>query len=193
VRRLSGCIDGLPRMQRATLVLRYGVGPVRARSEQQAARLLDLSRGRVRLLERRGMRNLARSGRGTSCEQTGISLTSLVAIYDLLTGSSTADAEGLPAPLAAGVRLANAASVVLDEGMGAVAGVRDSGEERRHTSAEPEEEQKEEGPVSSAGPSLGDPFGSADPGLDNPMFLLLLAIVVACLASAAREIRRAVR
>jgi hypothetical protein len=192
VRRLSGCIDGLPRLQRATLVLRYGVGPVRARSEQQAARLLDLSRGRVRLLERRGMRNLARSGRSTSCEQTGISLTSLVAVYDLLTGGSTGGPEGLPAPLAAGVWLANAASVVLDEGEGAVAGVRDSSEERRHTSAEPREEQ-EEGPVSSAGPSLADPFGSADPGLDNPMFLLLLAIVVACLASAAREIRRAVR
>jgi Sigma-70, region 4 len=190
VRRLRGCIDGLPRLQRATVVLRYGVGPVRARSEQQAARLLDLSRGRVRLLERRGMRNLARSGRGTSCEQSGISLTSLVAVYDLLT-DSTADAQ-LPAPLAAGVRLANAAAVVLNEGEGVVAGVRDSGEERRHTSAGPEKEQRE-GPVSSAGPSLGDPFGSADPSLDNPMFLLLLAIVVACLVSAAREIRRAVR
>jgi hypothetical protein len=174
------------------MVLRYGVGPVRARSEQQAARLLDLSRGRVRLLERRGMRNLARSGRGTSCEQSGISLTSLVAIYDLLTGDSTADAQGLPAPLAAGVRLANAASLVLDEGASAVAGMRDSGEERRHTSAGPEEEQ-EEGPMSSAGPSLGDPFGSAEAALDNPMFVLLLAIVVACLVSAAREIRRAVR
>jgi hypothetical protein len=180
-------------MQRATVVLRYGVGPVRARSEQHAAWLLDLSRGRVRLLERRGMRNLARSARGTSCEQSGISLISLVAVYDLLTGGSIAGAEGLPAPLDVGVRLANAASVVLDEGEGTVAGVRDSREERRHTSAEPEEEQEEKGPVSSAGPSLGDPFGSVDRALDNPMFLLLLAIVVACLASTAREIRRAVR
>jgi hypothetical protein len=180
-------------MQRATMVLRYGVGPVRAHSEQQAARLLDLSRGRVRRLEQRGMRNLASRGRGTSCEQTGISLTSLVAVYALMTGGSAADSEGLPAPLAAGVRLANAASALLDEEGGRVAGVRDSGEERRHASAEREEEPEEEGPASSAGPSLGDPFASAAPALDNPMFLLLLAIVVACLVSAAREIRRAVR
>lgn len=189
VRRLSGCLDGLPRLQRTTLILRYGIGPLRPRSRNEAARLLDLSRGRVRLLERRGLRTLAAIGRGASCEGTGVSRSTLVAVYGLLTGTAGDDGEELPALFAAGLRLADAASLALDEGGGAVAGVRESGEERRNASPEPEEE----GPVSSAATWLGDPFGNVDPALDNPLFLLLLAIVVACLASAAREIRRAVR
>lgn len=171
-------------------MLRYGVGPAQPRSEKQAAELLAVSRGRVRLLEQRGLRSLTRSGRGSSCEQTDISLTSLVAVYDLLSGTAKASAEGLPVPLAAGVRLANAATGALDDEVGSVAGARQSAEKPHQTSSEPEEQ---EGPVSSAGPSLGNPFGAANPALDNPMFLVLLAIVVACLASAAREIRRAVR
>lgn len=190
MRRLSGCLDRLPRMQLTTLILRYGVGPVRPRTGKEAARLLDLSRRRVRLLERRGLRRLADAGQAAPCEGTGISRTSLAAVYELLTGTSTAAVEALPAPLAAGVRLAIAASVALDEGEGAVAGARESGDEPKNASSDPEDE---EGPVSSAGPSLGDPFGAAGPALDNPLFLLLLAIVVACLASAARELRRAVR
>jgi sigma-70-like protein len=189
VRRLSGCVDGLPRMQRTTLILRYGIGPLRARSGSETARLLDLSRRRVRLLERRGLRRLAGIGRRTSCEGTGIAPTTLVSVYGLLSDTSTAASYVLPAPLTAGVRLAGAASVALADGEGAVAGTRESGEKRKNASSEPEEE----GPMSSAGPSIGDPFGSADPALDNPFFLLLVAIVVACLASAAREIRRAVR
>jgi hypothetical protein len=189
VRRLSGCLDALPRMERTTLILRYGLGPVRSRSGRQAARLLDVSRRRVGLLERRGLRRLADAGRGTSCERTGISQTSLVAVYDVLAGTSPAAVDEFPAPLEAGVRLARAATVALDEGEGAVAGVRESGEARRPASSEPEED----GPATSAGPSIADPFGGGDSGVDDPLLILLLAIVVASLASAAREIRRAVR
>jgi Sigma-70, region 4 len=190
VRRLSGCLDALPRMERTTLILRYGVGPVRARSGRQAARLLDISRGRVRLLERRAVRSLADAGRETSCERTGISQISLVAVYDILTGTFSPTGSDLPAPLTAGARLARAAAAALDEGEGVVAGVRESSEvPRRPDPTEPEDD----GPASSAGPSLGDPFEKDDSGADDPMLLLLLAIVVASLASAAREIRRAVR
>jgi hypothetical protein len=190
VRRFRGCLDGLPPMQRTALILRYGVGPVQARSVKQTARLLDVSRGRVRLVERRGVRNLAGAGQDTSCERTGISAISLASVYELLTGSASSATEGLSPPLAAGVRLANAASAALDADGGAVAGARESGGERRDPSPEREADEDD---VSSAGPSLANPFGSGGAALDNPLFLLLLAIVVACLASAAREIRRAVR
>jgi hypothetical protein len=190
VQRFDGCLDALPRMQRTTLILRYGVGPVRARSGKQAAQLLDLSRRRVRLLERRGIRTLANAGRRTSCERTGISRTSFVAVYDVLTGTSGAALEEFPVPLAAGVELARAATVALEEGGGAVAGARQSGGARRHAPSEPEEVTEE--PPSSAGPSLRDPFGSGSE-VGDPMLILMLAIVVACLASAAREVRRAVR
>jgi Sigma-70, region 4 len=176
VRRLRGCLDGLPAAQRNTLVLRYGVGPVRRRSRDEAARLLDVSLGRVRLLERRAVRGLAEAGRSTGCEGTGISAGML---------------EGLPASFAAGAGVAGALTAALEEGgSGAVAGVRQAGGEARDDALEPE---GDEGPAASAGPSLGNPFGSAGPALDNPIFLMLLAIVAACLASAAREIRRAVR
>jgi hypothetical protein len=196
VRRLSGCVDALPRMQRTTLILRYGIGPLPARSGGETARLLDLPRGRVRLLERRGLRAVAGLGRATPCEESGISRTSLVEAYELLSAGSSADES--PPALAAGLRLANAAAVALDggaaavaldRGAGAVAGARESGEERRSPSYEP----GEDGPVSSAGPSLGDPFGDEDGPLDNPLLLVLLAIVVATLASAAGQIRRALR
>jgi hypothetical protein len=176
-------------MQRTTLILRYGVGPVRVRSGRQAARLLDLSRGRVRLLERRGLRALTNAGRRTSCERTGISQASLVAVYDVLAGTSSAALAEFPAPLAAGLSLARAATLALEQGEGAVAGARASVEEPRRASSE-EEEIIEDSP-SSAGPSLGDPFGGGTSG--DAMLILMLAIVVACLASAARELRRAVR
>lgn len=197
VRRLRGCIDGLPRMQRATLILRYGVGPLRARSRREAARLLDVSRGRVRVLERRGLRALANLGDGAGCADSGVSRTTLVAVYDLLTDTSTAGREGLHAPLEAGILMASAATVALDDGEGAVAGTRESGGKREHASHGDKENgssgAEEDGPVASAGPSIGDPFGLADPALDNPFLLVLLAIVVACMVSAGREIRRALR
>jgi Sigma-70, region 4 len=199
VRRLRGCLDALHRLQRTTLILRHGVGPLPRRTVDEAARLLDLPRGRVRLLERRGLRGLAGIGSGESCEGTGLARTTLVAIYDLLTGPSTDDGAAPSALVAVGVRVANAATVALDEGTGAmvgadegsgaVASVRESGDARRSPSSDP----AEDGPVASAGPSLGDPFGDGGSSLDNPFFLVLLAIVVACLAFAASEIRRAVR
>jgi hypothetical protein len=166
-------------MQRATVILRFGIGSVRPRSGRQVARLLDVSPGRVRLLERRGVRALAGIDRGAACLGAG---------------------EGsLAAVLEAGVRLANTVAAALDEagpgtvaldedGQGAVAGARKSGGTGGGGSPPPED-----GPVSSAGPSLGDSFGDDGSAVDEPLFLLLVAIVVACLASAGREIMRAVR
>jgi Sigma-70, region 4 len=189
VRRLRGCLDVLPPMQRTTLILRYGVGPLRARSGDEAARLLDVSRRRVRVLERRGLRRLASYGEGASCAGTGVEQSTLLSVYDLLGDASIAGGAGLPAPLQAGVLLASAATAALDEGEGAVAGEHESGGDEESTTPDPEED----GQVSSAGPSLGNPFGIADSALDNPLLLVLLAIVVACLVSAGREIRRALR
>ena len=185
VRQLRGCLDALPPMQRTTLILRYGVGPLRARSGNEAARLLDISHRRVRVLERRGVRRLASYGEGASCAGTGVEQSTLMSVYDLLADTSTAGGTGLPAALQAGVLLASAATAALDEGDGAVAGERESGDEEDSITPDPEED----GVVA----SLGNPFGLADPALDNPFLLVLLAIVVACLVSAGREIRRALR
>lgn len=177
-------------MQRTTLILRYGIGPVHARSGREAARLLDVSRGRVLRLERTGVRTLADLGSRTACEQTEIANITLLAVYDLLADTSLAGGlEEMPAPLEAGVRLAGAASAALEgEGRGAVAGVRESGGAAKERSDKPIEDDD----VSSAGPSLS-PFDEMKPSVDNPLFVILLAIVVACLASAAAEIRRAIR
>ncbi len=187
VRQLRGCLDVLPPMQRTTLILRYGVGPLRARSGNEAARLLDISRRRVRVLERRGVRRLASYGEGATCAGTGVEQSTLMSVYDMLADTSTAGGTGLPAALQAGVLLASAATAALDEGEGAVAGERESGDDEEGITPE------EDGQGSSAGLSLGNPFGLADPALDNPFLLVLLAIVVACLVSAGREIRRALR
>jgi hypothetical protein len=190
VERLDGCLDRLPRMQRITLILRYGVGPLRDRTRRETARLLGVSRGRARLLERGGLRTLAGFGKAASCAHTGVSQTTLAGAYLLLTGASAPTGDGLSAPIGAGVALATLAAVALDDGEGAVAGARESRGERRGTAPDPEEGE-EDGPVSSAGPSLGDPFGAASRAVDDPLILLLLAVVVAGMVSAARQVKRA--
>ena len=182
-------------MQRSTLILRYGIGPVRARSGREAALLLDVSRGRVRLLVQRGVRALSNLGPGAACRGSGLERTTVVALYGLVTDTPAGAFEELPATLEAGVLLANAASEALDDGGEAAvagareSGVRESGGAQRARAPAP----GEDGPVASAGPSIGDPFDGLDSGLGNPFLLVLLAIVVACLASAAREFKRAVR
>jgi sigma-70-like protein len=178
-------------MQRTTLILRYGVGPVRPRSGREAARLLDVPRSRVRLLERRGVRSLAGLGRRAGCAESGLTRATLVAVYGVLADMPPAGSFGqLPASLEAGLRLASAASAALeDEGRGAVAGARESGGgEPRDSDGPPREDD-----VASAGPSLGAPFDEVDPSVDNPLFLVLLGIVVASFVSAVAEIRRAIR
>ena len=190
VRRLSGCLDVLPALQRTTLILRYGVGPVRSRTRGETARLLQLPRGRVRLVERRGLRALDHLGDSPSCAGTGLSGTALVAIHELLLGTSSL--HGQTAAVEAGLRLAGAATLALDEsgaGRGTVAGVRQSGGAPREDSIE----SGEDAPVSSGPALVGDLFGTVDSALNNPFLIALLAIVVACLASAGREIRRAIR
>jgi len=178
-------------MQRTTLILRYGVGPVRARSPRGAARLLDVSRARVERLERRGVRSLQGIGGSAPCSQTGVSYDSLLEVYGLLTDAPVAGAfEDLPAPLEAGARLAAAGAVALeDDKRGAVAGARQAGGPEEDARPRPEKDED----VSSAGPSLGAPFADGASPLDDPLLLALLAIVAACLVSAGVEIRRALR
>jgi Sigma-70, region 4 len=191
VRRLSGCLDGLPALQRSTLILRFGVGPVSPRSRGEAARVLELSSGRVRRLEVVGMRSLVERGLNASCEGSGVTSATLVAVYALLADTSFADRfEPLgpyTPPVEAGIRLASAAGAEV-QGEGAVAGVTQT--DGRQAS---DEEEVDEDDVSSAGPALGGPFASLEPSSENPIFLVLLAIAVACLGSALREIVRAVR
>jgi Sigma-70, region 4 len=190
VRRRRGCLDVLPGRQRATLILRYGVGPLRARSRRDVARVLDVARERVRVLERLGARRLAGLGKEADCVGTGVSLTTLVAVYELLTDTTfNAFAVGLHAPLEQNFVLAGAAAAAVADGEGGVAGARETARSKGNGTPRPDED----GPASSAGPSLGDPFGTAKGALDDPAILVLLAIVVASLISAGREIRRAVR
>jgi hypothetical protein len=167
---------------------------VRPRSGRQAARLLDLSRSRVRVLERRGLRALARIYEGAGCAGTGVSQTTLAGVYELLADWDTADVEALPVQLEAGVRLATAAAAMLDDdegdSQGAVAGVRESAEERPSAASG---ETEENGPLATAGPALDDPFGEGDRAIDDPLLLALLALVVACLVFAGREVGRALR
>jgi len=140
------------------------------------------------MLERRGVRRLAGFGPQASCVGTGVLQTSLAAVYDLVT-DTPAPGGGLHAALATGALLAGAATSALEDGDGGVAGIEQSGGEPPRPSPETEED----GPVSSAGPSLTDPFGTGDSALDDPRVLLFLAIVLACMVSAAHEIRRALR
>jgi hypothetical protein len=58
VRRLAGCLGRLSRGQRAVLVRRAGVGPLRPRSRYVVAHRLDMRPSRVARLERSGMRRL---------------------------------------------------------------------------------------------------------------------------------------
>jgi Sigma-70, region 4 len=65
VRRLDACLDDLSSGERRVLTLRAGAGPAAPHSRRAAARALDMSVGRVRRLERGGLRRaraLARTG-----------------------------------------------------------------------------------------------------------------------------------
>jgi hypothetical protein len=160
-------------MQRATLILRYGVGPVHARSASETARLLGVSPARVALLEHRGVGSLAGRSRRSGCGRTGVATATLAPVYGLLAEASIAS-------------LAGAAAALTDPGRGDVAGVRASGGERQDGPQGPADGDDE----NPASPSFGAPLGEGNPVLGDPLFLVLLAVVVACLASAARDLRR---
>jgi hypothetical protein len=67
VRRLAGCLGRLSAGQRAVLVRRAGVGPLRPRSRYVVARRLDIRPSRVARLERSGMRRLQAFSRAGGC------------------------------------------------------------------------------------------------------------------------------
>ncbi len=69
----GGCLGELPTNQRRVLRLRAGVGALEPRSRQAVARVLDIRVGRVRRLERRGLRTVRTLGRTDSCGSGGTS------------------------------------------------------------------------------------------------------------------------
>jgi hypothetical protein len=84
VTRLGRCLDNLAAGQRQVLVLRTGYGAARPHSRRGVARRLGVGVGRVRQLERRGVRTartLARRGAcgGTSTASAGESSSGLIA------------------------------------------------------------------------------------------------------------------
>jgi hypothetical protein len=192
VRELRGCLDRLPRMQRSALIVRYGIGRIESRSPRLAARALGLSRSRFRRLERRGVRALVAASRRSSCERTGVARATFAAIFWLLLDRSAGGVVTMPAvvlePAGGGVRAASA-QVPGAGGAGAVRGARESGaaQGRRRDSG-----QVDRG-TSGTAPSLTTPFGDlrATPG--SPLFVLLLAVVLAGAGLAARSILRALR
>jgi sigma-70-like protein len=164
VRRFQGCLDVLRARQRTALVLRYGLGSPRVHSVREAARLMHLSKMRVRLLERRGVRRLARAGRRTSCDVSGVGATSLTgttgAVVTAAFRGAASDAAGSPA-------------------RGAVAGRQASG--------------GSDGLAAESRPAtLTTPFGTIDKPA-GPLLIALLAAVVAGIALAGRSLLRSVR
>jgi len=67
VRRLSGCIDALPGLERRVLVLRAGLEGQHPHSRRSTARRLGISLRRTAAAERGGLRRLRRAGRSSGC------------------------------------------------------------------------------------------------------------------------------
>jgi Sigma-70, region 4 len=67
VRRLSGCIDALPGLERRVLVLRAGLEGQRPHTRGSTAKRLGISRRRTAAAERGGLRRLRRAERSSGC------------------------------------------------------------------------------------------------------------------------------
>ena len=74
VHRLRGCIDELQPLRARVLVLRYGVGPAKARSAERVARRVGLTMRRYQLVRRRALRRLVTLGSTTGCRGSGAPL-----------------------------------------------------------------------------------------------------------------------
>ena len=166
MRYFQSCLDVLPAPQRTTLALRYGLGPLRAHPVLETARRLHVSRSRVRLLERRGIRRLALAGRRTSCEDTGGGASALTGV----TGTVVTEA----ALVAASGR--DSATVA----RGAVAGRSASGGQDRVKAPS--------GPA-----TLATPFGAVDRPGGLLLTALLAAVLAAGIVLAGRSVLRSVR
>jgi hypothetical protein len=174
VRALRGCIDELPRMQRVVLVLRYGVGSVDSRSRGATARDLGTSRQRVAVLERRGVRTLARTSRSTGCEHTGLGPSAVDDVFAVIVTSFVSDA------------LAPAAILPGDPGA-----ERDtSGVKAAHQSGTAGGGEDDDAPPVAAS-TLPLTDGQASP--DDRIALLLLLAAVGSAAFLARGLLRALR
>jgi hypothetical protein len=179
-------------MQRSALIVRYGIGRIESRSARLAARALGMSRGRFRRLERRGVRSLAAASRSSSCERTGVARTTFAAVFWLLLNNSTGGVVATPAvaldPAGGGFRLASA-PLPGAGGAGAVGGARESGAAQ----GRPRDSGQVDGGTSGTAPSLPTPFGDAQATPGSPLFVLLLAVVLAGAGLAARSVLRALR
>jgi Sigma-70, region 4 len=183
VSRLGGCLALLPALQRTTLILRFGVGPVAARSRSAAARVLGLSRSRVRQLELTGIQSLEAQGQNAQCGGSSTMTTTLVAVHALLAGRLADGFEPLGSRPPAREGGTSPAS-----GTGAGSTARRSG-----PGTGQEDPPLDHETMSSGGPVLGAPFANLQPSPNNPVFLVLLAITMACLVPAVREFVRASR
>jgi hypothetical protein len=173
VRRLRGCVDNLPPLQRAVIVLRYGVGPATPRSQGRTARTLGLSRGRTKHLERAGVRSLARDSRRSNCENTGVATSTLFDVARIVNGPDFLLA-------AAGLKGEGGADPVGD-----VIAVKGT-----HASGGDGEQPHAAGGFGPSIPFLSSPFG----GAGGPAGLLIAALVAAIAVSlgvAARVFARA--
>ena len=179
VHGLDGCVDNLPPMQRAVLVLRYGIGPGQPRSRARTARALGVSRTRVGVLERRGVRSLGRASRRTGCEHTGVARSTMFGIARLVSADSRTflmALTGIGGP-----------SGGLAKDIIGVKGVSRSGSEDG-----PGLDLETDGGDDSIATTLAKPFGDLD-GSPGPLLLALLAGILLSLGVVAREIVRAVR
>jgi hypothetical protein len=164
------------------LVLHYGIGRFDKRSGRAVARALDLSHGRFRVLERRGLRSLVTRSRRSGCEDTGISVTSFVSVLQELADMWSG---GDPAAPAGGgdLQLVSAPA----SGDGDVAGARQAGGD--DSGGEPADGNGGGG----KGPLLRTPFGEVQASPGSPLFVVLLALVLAGAGLAGRTFLRAVR
>jgi hypothetical protein len=190
VRNQRGCI-GLPRAQRSALVLRYGIGQVRPRSRREAAGLLGLSRTRLARIERSALRSLVSAGRRSSCERTGVALGTLVAVYGLLAERSFVDGLTTAATSAASGLDLMSTLTAAGEGEGGVAGTRASGGDQG--ASEDSDGEGDDRPTPAGAPLLGTPFGEVEASPTNPLFIALVAVVLAGAAWVGRGLMRAVR
>jgi Sigma-70, region 4 len=173
VQRLRGCVDNLPPLQRAVIVLRYGIGPATPRSQGRTARTLGLSRGRTKHLERAGVRSLARDSRRSNCENTGVATSTLFDVARIVNGPDFLLA-------AAGLKGEGGADPVGD-----VIAVKGT-----HASGGDGEQPHAAGGFGPNIPFLSSPFG----GAGGPAGLLIAALVAAIAVSlgvAARVFARA--
>jgi hypothetical protein len=160
VRQLAGCLDRLSQGQRAVLVRRAGVGPLRPRSRYVVARRLDIRPSRVARLERSGMRRLRAASQNGGCGGEAAAVAPAGAPNFPSASSPPPDADGA------------SALGVHDAGTREAVARGEAGAERAGVRGEFESSDDD------AKPATITPPGEPDDGADLTYLLLLLAAFV---------------